>query len=108
MVDVEETEDVYLAIEKGLKLLSIFQLSYSTLRYYLTKFEDPKIHTGKINFNDIPVCSRLSDMVDAGNSPDILLDTTSTGLFSNAVKSLTNSLGIPTISMSYGEPESLR
>ena len=47
-------------------------------------------------------------MIDAGNSPDILLDTTSSGLFSDAVKSLTNSLGIPTISMSYGEPEALR
>ena len=27
MVDVEETEDVYLAIEKGLKLISILQVS---------------------------------------------------------------------------------
>ena len=40
MVDVEETEDVYLAIEKGLKLISILQVSYSTIRYYLTKLED--------------------------------------------------------------------
>ena len=40
MVDVEEIEDVYLAIEKGLKLISILQVSYSTLRYYLTKSED--------------------------------------------------------------------
>ena len=82
------------------------------MKYRLTKMEGSFLTqimlNDYINFNDILVCSRLSEMIDAGNAPDILLDTTSTGLFSNAVKSLTNSLGIPTISMSYGEPESLR
>ena len=39
MVDVEETEDVYLAIEKGMKFISILELSYDPLKYHLTKME---------------------------------------------------------------------
>ena len=37
MVDVEETEDVYLAIEKGLKFISVLKVSYDPLEYHLTK-----------------------------------------------------------------------
>ena len=39
MVDVEETEDVYLAIEKGMKFISILELSYDPLKYHLTNIE---------------------------------------------------------------------
>ena len=47
MVDVEETEDVYLAIEKGLKLISILQVSYGTLIYYSPHLEHSEgLHVG--------------------------------------------------------------
>ena len=39
MVDVEETEDVYLAIEKGLEFISILEVSYDPSKYHLTKME---------------------------------------------------------------------
>ena len=39
MVDVEETEDVYLAIVKGMKFISILELSYDPLKYHLTNIE---------------------------------------------------------------------
>ena len=39
MVDVEETEDVYLAIEKGMKFISILEVSYDPMKYRLTKME---------------------------------------------------------------------
>ena len=47
-------------------------------------------------------------MVDAETPPDFVLDTTKTGVFSDAIKSLTNSLGIPSISTSYGGAGELR
>ena len=40
MVDVEETEDVYLAIEKGMKFISILEVSYGPMKYRLTKMEE--------------------------------------------------------------------
>ena len=50
----------------------------------------------------VSVCSGLDKMIDAKAPPDIVLDATQTGDASDAIKSLTSSLGIPTISMSYG------
>ena len=47
-------------------------------------------------------------MVDAGTPPDLLLDYTNTGVFSDAIKSLTKSLGIPSITTSYGQTGELR
>ena len=57
---------------------------------------------------NILVCSKLGEMVDAETPPDFVLDTTNTGVFSDAIKSLTNSLGIPSISTSYGGAGELR
>ena len=39
MVDVEDTEDVYLAIEKGMIFISILEVSYGPMKYLLTKME---------------------------------------------------------------------
>ena len=47
-------------------------------------------------------------MVDAETPPDFVLDTTNTGVFSDAIKSLTNSLGIPSVATSYGGAGELR
>ena len=56
----------------------------------------------------ISVCSNLARMIDAGTPPDYILDTTRTGRFSEAVKSFSKSLGIPTITTSYGATGYLR
>ena len=61
----------------------------------------------KTNYS-ISVCSKLGEMVDAETPPDFVLDTTSTGVFSDAIKSLTNSLGIPSVATSYGGVGELR
>ena len=44
----------------------------------------------------------IDKMINDKTPPDIVLDATRTGDASNAVKSLTKSLGIPMVSLSYG------
>ena len=46
-------------------------------------------------------------MIDANMPPSIVIDTTTAGRGSDAIKSLTYSLGVPTISLSYGESDDL-
>ena len=53
------------------------------------------------------VCGAIDAMVDAGNAPDLILDTTYAGKTSEAIKSLSFSLGIPTVSESYGDEDDL-
>ena len=47
-------------------------------------------------------------MIDAGTPPDFVLDSTKSGILSDAIKSLTKSLGIPTVATAYGETGELR
>ncbi|CAB4065386.1 GRIN [Lepeophtheirus salmonis] len=66
-----------------------------------------------MNGNDIgnstdKVCNKLKTMLDEGRSPDMILDTTSAGTLSEVVKSLSLSLGIPTLSTSYGDLRDVR
>ena len=48
------------------------------------------------------VCSALDEMIEAGSPPDLVLDLTNGGLESEAVKSLTRDLGLPTLTTSMG------
>lgn len=54
------------------------------------------------------VCGKLETMIDANTPPDLILDTSRAGVLSEVVKSLSLTLGIPTVSMSYGEDGDLR
>ena len=54
------------------------------------------------------VCSQLAAMIDAGTPPDVVLDTTKAGDFSDPVKSLTKSLGLPSVALSFGEARTLK
>ena len=42
-------------------------------------------------------------MLDAGSPPDLLLDLTKVGIASEVVKSLSVTLGLPTVASAYGE-----
>ena len=54
------------------------------------------------------VCSQLASMIEAGTPPDLILDTTKVGDFSDPIKSLTKSLGLPSVALSYGGKGMLR
>ena len=47
-------------------------------------------------------------MMSAGSPPDLVLDLTNGGLESEAVKSLTRDLGLPTLTTSMGGPGDIR
>ena len=47
-------------------------------------------------------------MIGAGSPPDLLLDLTHSGEESEAVKSLTRDLGLPTLTTSMGGPGDIR
>ena len=54
------------------------------------------------------VCGSLEKMIDAGTPPDVIVDSTRAGTTSEVVKSLSLTLGLPTVSMSYGEAGDIR
>merc|ERR1719402_1523323 len=58
------------------------------------------------------VCAELDSMIDAGTPPDIVLDftraTRDSGVASEVVKSLSLTLGLPTVSSTYGEAGDIR
>nr|AHN49641.1 ionotropic glutamate receptor 25a [Caligus rogercresseyi] len=73
----------------------------------------PSLESVMMNENELEnstnaVCSKLRTMLDAGTPPDMILDTTSAGALSEVVKSLSLSLGIPTLSTSYGDMQDVR
>lgn len=47
-------------------------------------------------------------MVESGQPPHIIFDTTNTGVASETVKSVSSALGIPTVSASFGQEGDLR
>ena len=47
-------------------------------------------------------------MVDGGQSPDLILDLTRGGVNSEVVKSLSLTLGIPTVAATYGSVGDIR
>ena len=47
-------------------------------------------------------------MLDAGTPPDLVLDLTKNGISSEAVKLLSLSLGLPTVSAAFGEEGDIR
>jgi len=49
------------------------------------------------------ICGTLDSMIDAGTPPDVVLDFSYGGMSSEVIKSLSLSLGLPTVSTSMGE-----
>ena len=49
------------------------------------------------------VCENLDEMIDAGTPPDLVLDLTYGGITSEVVKSLSLTLGLPTVTSTIGE-----
>ena len=47
-------------------------------------------------------------MIDAGAPPDVIIDSTRVGVVSDVVKTMTWTLGLPTVSMSFGELGEIR
>ena len=54
------------------------------------------------------VCAEFDQMVDKGNPPDLVLDFTKMGMKSEVLKSLSLTLGLPTVSGSLGAENELR
>ena len=47
-------------------------------------------------------------MIEAGNPPDVIIDSTRAGVVSDVVKTMSWTLGLPTVSTSYGEEGDIR
>ena len=54
------------------------------------------------------VCGELDSMIDNGTPPDLVLDLSMGGPTSDVVKSLSLTLGLPTVSSTMGEAEDIR
>jgi len=54
------------------------------------------------------VCAELDSMLDAGTPPDLVLDLTKIGISSEVVKSLSLTLGLPTVASALGEKGDIR
>ena len=55
-----------------------------------------------------PVCAALDSMLDAGSPPSLVLDLTTGGVSSEVVKSLSLTLGLPTVTSSQAQdPEDI-
>jgi len=54
------------------------------------------------------VCGELDAMLDSGSPPDLVLDLTLSGISSEVVKSLSLTLGLPTVSAALGEEGDIR
>lgn len=61
-----------------------------------------------IHFSPNAVCSIYTEAVKNNQPPHIVLDTTITNVASETVKSLTSSLGLPTVSASFGQEGDIR
>ena len=53
------------------------------------------------------VCSELDSMIDGGTPPDLVLDLTLGGMTSEVMKSLSLSLGLPSVTSTMGEEEDI-
>jgi len=54
------------------------------------------------------VCAEIDAMLDAGTPPDLVLDLTKSGISSEVVKSLSLTLGLPTVAGALGEEGDIR
>jgi len=54
------------------------------------------------------VCGELDTLLDAGTPPDLILDLTKVGISSEVVKSLSLTLGLPTVAGAFGEKMDIR
>ena len=52
-------------------------------------------------------CAELDTMIDEGNPPDIVLDLTLGGMTSEVMKSISKTLGLPTVTSTMGEEEDI-
>ena len=80
--------DGYVTVEKGLNL------NMRIKRYYIGVL--------------ILVCGELDSLLDLGTPPDLVLDLTKNGISSEAIKLLSLSLGLPTVSAAFGEEGDIR
>ena len=56
----------------------------------------------------MPVCAALDSMLDSGTPPSLVLDLTTGGVSSEVVKSLSLTLGLPTVTSSQAQdPEDI-
>lgn len=56
----------------------------------------------------LSVCIKYADSIENNQPPHVVFDTTKSGIASETVKSLTQALGLPTVSASYGQEGDLR
>lgn len=76
--------------------------------FYIDRFDIDHFSFPRIFFSVHTVCSRYSDAVRNHQPPHVILDTTITGTTSETVKSFAASMGLPTVSASFGQEGNIR
>lgn len=84
-------------------LKTVLLLIAKQWNFHFDHFSCPRIF-----FSFYAVCSRYSDAVRNNQQPHVILDTTITGTTSETVKSFAASMGLPTVSASFGQEGNIR
>ena len=65
------------------------------------KYEKLSSSDADIQNGILALCGKLDGMIDAGNPPDIIVDTVLSGFYPEIVRTTSYTLGLPTLSLSY-------
>ena len=88
-------------------LRAAFESSRSSLQSGELTVEEVSVSASDASAAVDAACAAVNDFFTAPSGPDLLLDTTTAGKASEAVRSLARTLGIPTVSMAYGDKDDM-
>ena len=73
----------------------------------LTNYEIIETDQTNMDLAKEEFCNKYNAMIDNETPPDLVLDSTRSGTISKVVKMMSKKLGLPTLSMSYGQMEDI-
>ena len=73
----------------------------------LTNYEIIETDQTNMDLAKEEFCNKYNAMIDNETPPDLVLDSTRSGAISKVVKMMSKKLGLPTLSMSYGQMEDI-
>ena len=65
------------------------------------KYEKLDSDIGDIQNGIMELCGTLDGMIDAGNPPDLIVDSVASGFYPDVIRTTSYTLGLPTLSLNY-------
>ena len=65
------------------------------------KYDKLDSDIGDIQSGILGLCGTLDGMIDAGNPPDLIVDSVATGFYPDVIRTTSYTLGLPTLSLNY-------